>query len=77
MEDIQVMDTEVMPNIVGSEGSSVGSAVIIGGAMVAGAVLWNKVAKPVGRWLRTKLNEAKNKHAEKAKPVESVEADAE
>lgn len=64
METEQVIDTEVMEDIVESEGGKFGSVVIIAGSMAAGALLWDRGIKPLARWIKAKLKDAKKKHAE-------------
>lgn len=49
-----------------SNKSGLKTGLAIGGAMVAGALLWDRVLKPVGRKLRVKL--AKKKAAKAKKP---------
>lgn len=49
-----------------SNKSGLKTGLAIGGAMVAGALLWDRVLKPVGKKLRMKL--AKKKAAKAKKP---------
>lgn len=55
-----------MTEAVVSNKSGLKTGLAIGGAMVAGALLWDRVLKPVGRKLRVKL--AKKKAAKAKKP---------
>lgn len=65
MENIEVLNNEVVEEVSESKGSAVGASVIIGGSMVLGAVLWDRVIKPVGRWAKAKIKEARKKHNHK------------
>lgn len=55
-----------MTEAVVSNKSGLKTGLAIGGAMVAGALLWDRVLKPVGKKLRMKL--AKKKAAKAKKP---------
>ena len=49
------------------------TGLIVGGAMVVGAVLWERVAKPIGRKVRIKIAQKKALKAKKAKEEVDLE----
>lgn len=65
---VEVVD-DVIEN---TGGSTLGNVAIIGGAMVVGAVLWDKALKPLGRFLKGKLVKAKENHKNKTKTEDKV-----
>ena len=50
-----------------SSKNGVKTGLIVGGAMVVGAVLWERVVKPIGRKVRIKIAQKKALKAKKAK----------
>lgn len=54
-----------------SNKSGLKTGLIVGGAMVAGAVLWERVLKPVGKKVRVKLLKRKAAKARKPKNADS------
>lgn len=53
--------------------NGVKTGLIVGGAMVVGAVLWEQVAKPIGRKVRIKIAQKKALKAKKAKEEVDLE----
>ena len=56
-----------------SSKNGVKTGLIVGGAMVVGAVLWERVAKPIGRKVRIKIAQKKALKAKKAKEEVDLE----
>lgn len=68
----EVVSNDAVENLteaVVSNGNAMKTGLVIGGAMVAGAVLWDHVVKPVGKRVRTAL--LKRKAAKAKKPVKA------
>lgn len=69
----EVISNDAVENLSGagiSSGSAIKTGLAIGGAMmVVGAVLWDRVAKPVGKRVRTAF--LKRKAAKAKKPVKA------
>lgn len=53
--------------------NGVKTGLIVGGAMVVGAVLWENVVKPIGRKVRIKIAQKKALKAKKAKEEVDLE----
>lgn len=53
--------------------NGVKTGLIVGGAMVVGAVLWERVVKPIGRKVRIKFAQKKALKAKKAKEEVDLE----
>lgn len=53
--------------------NGVKTGLIVGGAMVVGAVLWERVVKPIGRKVRIKIAQKKALKAKKAKEEVDLE----
>lgn len=53
--------------------NGVKTGLIVGGAMVVGAVLWERVVKPIGRKVRIKISQKKALKAKKAKEEVDLE----
>ena len=72
---------EIIPNdaveeateAVTSGKNGVKTGLIVGGAMVVGAVLWERVVKPIGRKVRIKIAQKKALKAKKAKEEVDLE----
>lgn len=56
-----------------SSKNGVKTGLIVGGAMVVGAVLWERVVKPIGRKVRIKIAQKKALKAKKAKEEVDLE----
>lgn len=56
-----------------SSKNGVKTGLIVGGAMVVGAVLWERVVKPIGRKVRIKIAHKKALKAKKAKEEVDLE----
>lgn len=56
-----------------SSKNGVKTGLIVGGAMVVGAVLWEQVVKPIGRKVRIKIAQKKALKAKKAKEEVDLE----
>lgn len=66
---------EYLTEAVVSNGNGMKTGLVIGGAMVAGAVLWDRVVKPVGRKVRAALIQRKAAKAAKAVKADSNAVD--
>ena len=68
MENPIIQTTEVADTVLEKQGSGLGvSALIIGGSMFAGAVAWNKLLKPAGRFIKAKIARLREEKAIKVK----------
>lgn len=56
-----------------SSKNGVKTVLIVGGAMVVGAMLWGQVVKPIGRKVRIKIAQKKALKAKKAKEEVDLE----
>ena len=74
MNEIITNDTvEEATEAVTSSKNGVKTGLIVGGAMVVGAVLWERVVKPIGRKVRIKIAQKKALKAKKAKEEVDLE----
>lgn len=76
MELNEVITNDVVENATEALTSSkngVKAGLMIGGAMVVGAVLWERVAKPIGRKLCAKIAQKKAASAKKTHNVIEIE----
>lgn len=60
---------EVVEQIEYNRGINLGTVAVLGAAGFTGAVLWNKVLKPLGRKVREKIATLKHQHDKKKGPV--------
>ena len=65
--------TEAVTEAVTSGKNGVKTGLIVGGAMVVGAMLWEHVVKPIGRKVRIKIAQKKALKAKKAKEEVDLE----
>mgnify|MGYP004660954571 CR=1 FL=1 len=62
---------EMTEAVVSNKGGGLKTGLAIGGAMVAGALLWDRVLKPVGKKFRVKLLKKKAAKAKKPRNADS------
>lgn len=65
MPNEEIVNEEVMEVVNAVENNGIGTVLILAGAMTFGAFAWNKLLKPMGRKIKTKIAKAKNdKHSQ-------------
>lgn len=57
MENKEIV--EVAETVVENRGSTAANVAILGGAMILGAVLWNKALKPLGRAVKKQADKVR------------------
>lgn len=71
METNEIMNTETVEITEDvREVGALGTVLIVGGAMVLGALAWNKALKPMGRFAKRKFAEIKEKKQDQPKEIE-------
>lgn len=71
METNEIMNTETVEITEDvREIGALGTGLIVGGAMVLGALAWNKALKPMGRFAKRKFAEFKEKKQAQPKEIE-------
>lgn len=71
METNEIMSTETVEIVEDvREVGALGTGLIVGGAMVVGALAWNKALKPMGRFVKRKLEEFRAKKQKQPNEIE-------